>query len=211
VPAPLRGAVEVAPVRVATDPPPWAAALDAATLREAIVNSLAARGGYVYGTPRYVLEATVEGVDQSLDDIVLGVDVVVGVTVDYRLVEAATGSTAYRQRIATSDTQAFRFLSAGERSRDALEAAVRRNIAAFLEDLAESKLTGELAGAEGQLPATAGAGLAGAAPADEPADAARSSQAPDAAAAVGEAPDDDGGEMSGGVGGLRSGSGGTGG
>ncbi len=159
VPTEFRGAIEVAPVRVDGPVPPWAAGIDRRDLREALVNSLAARGAYVYGAPRYVLVATLAGVEQRLDEILMGLDVIVGVTIDYRLVEAGSGETRLARRLTTADREEFRYLSAAERSRDALENAIRTNIEAFLGEafLGESFVDGPvLPGDQAAVGASAG-------------------------------------------------------
>jgi hypothetical protein len=132
-----RGAIAVEPVAVRTRPPPWGAGVSESVLREALVNSLAVRGLFVYGRPEYGLSATLERVDQKLDELVLGLDITVGVTMRYELKDSLTGGTVLRREISTADTQPFRYLSAKERSQAALEAAIRRNIAAFLDGLAQ--------------------------------------------------------------------------
>lgn len=130
-----RGAIAVDPVGLRAQPPPWGAEVSEGTLREALVNSLAVRGLFVQGEPRYALSATLERADQKLDGLLLGLDITVDVTMSYELRDSRTGAAALRREIGTAYTRPFRYLSAKERSQEALEAAIRRNIASFLDGL----------------------------------------------------------------------------
>ncbi|HEV7367833.1 hypothetical protein [Arenibaculum sp.] len=142
-PASYRGAISVEPVEVRALAPPWGSEISPRILKEALTNSLAVRGLFVYGEPSYRLFATVEDVQQKLDELILGLDITVFIEMNYRLIESDTGAEIINETIITSSKQPFRYLSAAERTQAATEEAIKENIESILKKLVRSEPNSE--------------------------------------------------------------------
>ena len=106
--------------------------ISSGNFRKALESSLDLSGLLAKSSPRFLLDATIEQVNQEIFDINLDVET----TVYYRLRAVATGAFVYERRV--TEKYEARFTQSfirSERFRIANEGSGRKNIASFIEKL----------------------------------------------------------------------------
>lgn len=133
--SPLKGSVAVKTVAGGKDTNPlWLSEVSSADFQRALEGSLR-EAGLLASTPTagaYTLAANLEKLEQPL----VGLDLKVTATVQYTLVERATGKEVYAKTLTTPYTATFSdAFSAVERLKLANEGAMRANLSRLIEDL----------------------------------------------------------------------------
>ncbi|MCI4664202.1 MAG: hypothetical protein MRY74_05725 [Neomegalonema sp.] len=104
--------------------------ISSGNFRQALESSLDLTGLLAKSSPRFLLDATIEQIDQEIFDINLDVKT----TVYYRLRSVASGAFLYERRV--TETYEARFTESfirSERFRIANEGSGRKNIASFID------------------------------------------------------------------------------
>ncbi|HZH45874.1 MAG TPA: hypothetical protein VEY31_04495, partial [Roseococcus sp.] len=133
----LRGALSVGNVSGGQQTSPlWTSQVGNAEFAEALRLSLAAHQLLDSSGQRLRVEATLMTLSQPL----MGLDMQVGATVYYRVVEAASGHMIFERPIAANYTATFGSAVIGvQRLQFANEGAIRANIASFISALTEAE------------------------------------------------------------------------
>ncbi len=136
----LKGAIAVADVTGGKDTNPmWTSQVSSETFRQSLEASLTQAGLFskVLSAGKYTLTADLLKLDQPL----VGLNMTVGSTVRYSLIDVATKKEVYGKTLTVSYTAKMSDAFVGtERLRLANEGAIRENIKALMNDLVTLKL-----------------------------------------------------------------------
>jgi hypothetical protein len=139
---PLRGNVAVRDVTGGQETNPmWKSNVSSSEFALAIEGSLRAAGMLAPNRQagRFMLTAHLQGLEQP----VLGIDMTVTASVNYSMVERATGKEVFQKTLATPYTAKFSDAFAGvERLKLANEGAIRTNISQLIDELSRLKIEG---------------------------------------------------------------------